>query len=347
MIFEPSAIALRWSTRCPIERRTRSPCGWEAPTIASVSAPTTTENLQPRLDQLGALLCSCRDLYFAMWDLNFHEPASQHTSAAWEDFRMLMTGPDGKVWPSDANTVPRSVAVKLLHQQADYCYALGLLVASAEGGDPASTLLRSIVEYAAREFWVLDPDVAVDHRGRCARAMLLELVSLHHARDAAADLPADPVLTEQRDAAKTQFKQMKQVAAARFNDVELANDPGKWSIEGHRYASWTDATEAWARANDIGVNGAGLYKLLSVLGHPQGFAATFGLTVDPTGRGTRTITIRRVEMLTQAAVAAFYSALTLLANYTGHRPQALLDWEDRADQVLPDIFAALPLGPAR
>lgn len=120
-------------------------------------AESSASAQQARLTELAALLSSCRDIFQTMWNLKFHEPSQDAPSAAWENFQLIMTGPDGTVWPRDHNQQPRSVAVKLLHQQSDYCFSLGLLVGAGEVGDPASTLARSIVEYSVRGFGFSTP----------------------------------------------------------------------------------------------------------------------------------------------------------------------------------------------
>jgi len=295
-----------------------------------------------RLDEMGGALRSCRALFCRMWGQGFYEPSTTGPSAAWSDFQLLLAGPDGTLWPTDLRRQPRSTAIKLLHQQADYCAALGLLVTAGEVADPASTLVRALIEYAARGYWILDPDPTVDHRGRCARAVLFELVSLSHARDAATKLPTSPELDASRAEAKTAFQAMKKAAEARFLDVILVNDPAQWSIEGQRYLSWTAIAEAWSAAHDTGVNGAALYKLLALLAHPQAYSATFGLHFDKDGVGTRILTITWVEKLVQLALVAFYSSLTLVANYLGHRPKELVNWEDDVEKILPSIFVTTP-----
>jgi len=135
---------------------------------------------------------------------------------------------------------------------------------------------------------------------------------------------------------------MKKAAEARFLDVILVNDPAQWSIEGQRYLSWTAIAEAWSAAHDTGVNGAALYKLLALLAHPQAYSATFGLHFDKDGVGTRILTITWVEKLVQLALVAFYSSLTLVANYLGHRPKELVNWEDDVEKILPSIFVTTP-----
>ncbi|WP_051367229.1 hypothetical protein [Hamadaea tsunoensis] len=166
--------------------------------------------------------------------------------------------------------------------------------------------------------------------------MLFELVSMHYAREAAKDMPANPELTQQKAEAKAALRQMKMETAARFSDVILTDDPSRWSIEGHGYPSWTAITASWAQAHDTGVNGGALYNLMSVLGHPQGFAATFGLRFDR--EGVRIITMEGVDKLVRLAIASFYSALALLASYTGHRPKVLTEWEEEIDRVLPGLL---------
>jgi hypothetical protein len=151
-------------------------------------------------------------------------------------------------------------------------------------------------------------------------------------------MPASPELASSRAEARTAFRDMKRTAEARFFDVRIADDPAGWSIEGQPYLSWTRITEAWSSAHGTGVNGAALYKLLAVLAHPQGFSATFGLRFDKHSFGTRTVTMTRVEKLVQLALAAFYSSLTLVANYHGHRPNELVDWEDYIERTMPRIF---------
>jgi hypothetical protein len=213
--------------------------------------------------------------------------------------------------------------------------------ASADQPSPANTLLRSIIEYAARAFWILNPQV--DHVARCARAHLFELISLHHARDAAPNVPGDTELQAQRTAAKAQFKLLKEVAAQRFPEVDCTGDVTRWTIASQAYPSWTDAVADWAEAYGTGVDGAHLYKLISVLGHPQGYSATFGLRFDVDGTSTQPTDIARVEKLTVVAINGFYATLTLMANYTGHRPQALVDWEDGIERArAARIFAELP-----
>ncbi len=292
-----------------------------------------------RLSELGALLRSCRAIFMTMFEHGFHEPSTTQPSEAWADFQMLMAGPKG-LWPNDFNRQPRSAAVKLLHQQADYCHAMGVLVAVPEVRDPIATLVRSVVEYGCRGFWILDP--AADHRTRCIRTYLLELVSLLHAGSAYKLAPPGPA----RDAAKTngkaQFRAAKTRAAEMFwpDGTKLADGPSKWTIEGHGYASWTTITEAWAAAHELGLDGAALYAVLAIGAHPQGFSATAGLSFDSDGHGTRVFTVDHVEKQVRLAIASFYYTLALVANYHGQRQALLVSWEDEMLRILPGAVEA-------
>jgi len=287
-----------------------------------------------RLRELAALLRSCRTIFMTMFEHGFHEPSADRPSESWADFQMLLTGPKG-LWPNDFNKQPRSAAVKLLHQQADYCYAMGVLVAVPEVRDPIATLLRSVVEYGCRGFWILDP--AADHRTRCIRTYLLELVSILHAGSAYKLVPAGPDRAAAKANGKARFRAAKARAAELFwpNGTNLADDPTKWTIEGHGYASWTTITEAWAAAHELGLDGAALYELLAVGAHPQGFSATAGLIFDSDGKGIRVFTVDHVEKQVRLAIASFYYALVLVANYHGQRQPPLASWEDEMLRILP------------
>ncbi|XTZ13903.1 hypothetical protein ACQSSU_20615 [Micromonospora echinospora] len=287
-----------------------------------------------RLAELGRLLRSCRAIFLALFEQGLHEPSTTQPSEAWVDFQTLLAGPAG-LWPRDFVRQPRSTAVKLLHQQADYCSAMGVLVSVPEVGNPVASLLRSIVEYGCRGFWLLDPKV--DIRVRCVRAYLMELVSLHHSGSAYKLAPAGPARAAARAASRVRFRTAKERAARLFHTdgTSLADDPGKWTIEGCRYSSWTEITAAWTEAYALGLDGGELYKLLSVDAHPQGYSATGGLTFDADGQGIRVFTVEQVEKRVRLAIVSFYGALTLVADYHGHRPRLLVEWEDKVLRVLP------------
>ncbi|WP_028183512.1 hypothetical protein [Salinispora arenicola] len=290
-----------------------------------------------RLAEFGTLLQSCRIVFLALFEQGLHEPSTTQPSEAWADFRTLLAGPGG-LWPADFVRQPRSTAVNLLHQQADYCSAMGVLVSVPEVRDPVAGLLRSVVEYGSRGFWLLDPEVGI--RVRCIRAYLMELVSLYHSRPAYKVAPKGYARVAAKADGKARFRTAKVSVAQLFQTegTSLADDPGQWTIEGHRYAGWTEITRAWAEACAPGLDGEALYELLAVRAHPQGFTATAGLTFDGDGQGTRVFTLEQVENQVRLAIASFHSALTLVADYHRQRQQLLADWEDEVLRVLPGVL---------
>lgn len=229
---------------------------------------------------------------------------------------------------------------KLLRQQADYCVALGSLVKDTELFEPTLTLVRTSLEYTVRAFWVLDPSVR--HRQRCARAALMELVSLHHSRDAVSDLDDGPQRRAARQAAKGQWKRFVEVFSGLFWELYRDGDPARWSIEGSTYDSWTQIADDWSKMENTGVPGGALYKLLAVRAHPQGYVATPGLEFDvSSGDGSaRTLAMEQVEWTVQLALASFYSALTTIASYHGFRSTKTDAWEKRIEATLPSVFVA-------
>jgi hypothetical protein len=291
---------------------------------------------QQRTVELAKLLLSARTVYTAMWNSGFFEPNQEHTSSGGIDFRMLMMGPGG-MWLLDLNTLPRDIAVKLTHQQADYCFALGLIIGAAGTRDPAATLVRSTVEYTARTLWLVNP--ADDHRAHCCRAFLLELVSLQRSINAAQGMPnlASEVATHQG-----QLDDLKADAASRFNRVHTPSKVDGWMIEEQRLPSLTGTVNAWADAHESDVDGVSLYRTLSASSHPQGFSATAGLAIDEDGAGVRVPSLKVAENHAQTALAAFYSSLALVANYNAQRTAELAEWEEQLARIMPASFRNAP-----
>ncbi len=86
-----------------------------ARTVSKVTKSTKLD-YQERLDELSALLRSCRSTLLAMEDLGLYKPSTENPSAAGEDFMMIMKGPDGALWPMNLNRQPFAAAAKLLRQ---------------------------------------------------------------------------------------------------------------------------------------------------------------------------------------------------------------------------------------
>lgn len=298
-----------------------------------------TAEQRARLAELAALLNGCRDVFIAAFEDGMLTPAPG--SQAEHDFALRLEGPAGP-WPGDVNIQPRALAAKLVRQQADYCVALGALIVAGEVFDPMSSLVRSTFEYGIRTTWVIDPSVddlehpEAGHRARSARTLLMELVSIHHFRDALSD--RDDV-DERKEQLETMWHRLRSLTDAMFSDVVIAGGPAKWQLEGVGYQTWTTIAGTWAALEGSPDLGESLYQLLAVEDHPQGFTATRGLRGAPDGP-ERATDMQDVTNRVQLAVMSFYSALTLLANYHGYRSRIITKWEAQIEAVLPAAFRA-------
>jgi hypothetical protein len=169
-----------------------------------------------------------------------------------------------------------------------------------------------------------------------------ELVSLLHAGSAYKLVPPGPDRAAAKTNGKARFRATKARVAELFwpDGTKLDDDPSKWTIEGHGYASWTTITEAWAAAHELGLDGAALYDVLAIGAHPQGFSATAGLSFDSEGYGTRVFTVDHLEKQVPLAIGSFYYALAPVANYHGQRQASLVSWEDEMLRILPGAVEA-------
>jgi len=296
-----------------------------------------TAEQRARLDELAQLLNGCRDVFMAACDDGMLNPAAG--SQAEHDFALELEGPSG-AWPADANFQPRALATKLVRQQADYCVALGALIAAGEVFDPMSSIVRGAFEYGIRATWVIDPSAndsahpEAGHRVRSARTLLMELVSTYHFREALRDRKD---LEENRSRLKARWQGLHRRAGEMFTEVVIEDDPSRWQLEGVRFQSWTTIAGTWAALEGSPVLGNRLYQLLAVEGHPQGFTATRGLRAGQDGP-ERALDMEGVVNRIQLAVGTFYSALTLLANYHGYTSSVITDWEVRIVAMLPTAF---------
>jgi hypothetical protein len=165
--------------------------------------------------------------------------------------------------------------------------------------------------------------------------MLTELVSVHHLREALKD--RDDVDEDVRRRLKQAWRHLMNLARAMFNDVVIDGDPGRWSIEGIGYQSWTTIAETWTALEGGGVHGGAIYQLLAVESHPQGFFATRGLRVGE-GGAEFAVTMDDVVRRAQLAIVSTYSGVTLLANYHQYTSSIITDWENAIEAVLPGAF---------
>jgi hypothetical protein len=279
------------------------------------------------------LLRSCRDIYLAAWAEGLAD--TREGSPAHADFHRAEQGPSGP-WPDWLAPQTRTMAVTLVRQQTDFCVSIGVLIEEGELFEPIYSLTRSAFEFGLRAYWLLDPDATL--RQRCARGRLMELVSVHHLRDATRGRPDAAERRDDIAAVKAGWKRLKASVASMFAGVELADDPSKWSVEGVRYESWTEVAERWLTRAGSTMSGGGIYKHLSVRAHPQGFNATPGFGVGADGATTRSTSIAEVSTLACIAALTFYLSLTLVANYHGLDSSAVKRLEGELASQFPKVF---------
>jgi len=122
-----------------------------------------------------------------------------------------------------------------------------------------------------------------------------------------------------------------------FVEVNRADTGVKWVIEGVAYPSWTELGSAWATLAGTPVDGGGLYDLLSVGAHPQGFLATAGFYRTDDGGLNCGVDIDELAKRAQFTVVCFYVTLTALANSHGYESGLMTDLEHRMEA----LFAAI------
>ncbi|WP_157930755.1 hypothetical protein [Glycomyces xiaoerkulensis] len=259
-------------------------------------------------------------------------------SQAAMDAAMTLAGPSGEWKDSQHCLRPRALALKFVHEQAGFCRSLALLTADPyHSFDSMCVISRAIAERSGRIAWILDP--TVDHKIRCARAYLVDLVSLHHLVPSRLIEPSDGVAREKKAKDKEKSKAMKREAKELFDPATFENEPSTWNVAGETYISWTDALMNWARANELSIDGEALYNLLAVTSHPQGFTAVAGTDRHPYHVGVLGLKTSQVEKTLRLSLTLYYSSLTQCANYHGVDEQAYSGWEAKISEVYPGFFA--------
>jgi hypothetical protein len=292
---------------------------------------------EERVAAMGQLLLVCRRYYLTMFEGGLLTP--QPDSAAAHFLGVTESGPAGD-WPAEAASQPATLAAKLVRQQSDYLVAIGTLLLADEVFDPIMTLLRGAFEYGARAAWLMDPTVR--HRVRCTRAVLTEVVSLELSRRAAGRMPETPARAAARTAGRAKWRELGRVIDARFTAVQRADSGVDWVIEGVTYPSWTALGDIWAKLAGAPVDGAGLYDLLSVGAHPQGFLATAGFFRTDDGGISRQVDVDELAKRAQLAVVSFYVSLTAVANYNGYESDLMTELEGRIEAVFPNVWNGDP-----
>jgi hypothetical protein len=274
---------------------------------------------------MASALRSCRDVYMAIFNEGLTN--AQPQSEASKDFAAVPTGPAGP-WKPRYVEIARDMAIKLVRQQADLCVAAGVLIDAGERIDPLAAVGRAAFEYGSRAFWVLEP--RTDVKTRCARALLMELVSINMVkqynslRPGADKAAGKPELNHQ-------WKFMRTTAEQMFV-ATIKDDVTKWILDDVAYESWTEIGKRWMHEAKANVTGDALYNLLAIQTHPQGFLATQGLILA-NGELSRELDEDEVLRTGAMLLSTFYISLTLLISYHGHQSQALNAWKKTLQQI--------------
>lgn len=286
-----------------------------------------------QLNGIAALLDRPRDLLVEIAKATTWTPLPG--SKAEED--LAFTGLQGDHVTEVVNR-PRSLAVLYSRVGSDHLAGMAALLRAREVWYPFGALARAAVENGARTVRVLDP--RTDVRGRCARAWLEELASAHFYHEAVAHLTDKK--GEGYDLARERRRLVKEIASTTFADVQLQDDPFKWSLDSHRYLRITDVVDEWTGWRDDDLPGRGVYDALSLYPHPQGFAAREEVEFSKMEPSESRIVsdIAHVARMASAAFATWYDGFTLTISYHGFD-------ETELDALAADADALYSLGERR
>lgn len=280
------------------------------------------------LDQMGALLQRPREIAILIAGRHHFEPASG--SQAEVDLAEM-------VFPEKYNKAllhqPRSTASLYLRSGSDHLAGLGALFREREIFMAPGALARAGLEHAVRAVRLLDNRVGA--RQRSARAVLDNLVSANFSKLAVSHLGGK--VTPSFATAKERFENIRSVAEECFNEVDLASDPFKWSVEGERYLRITEAVDEWGKSRNDGIPAEGIYDALSLYPHPQTFVAREEVQLDPESGDLHMETdIDTLRRISSAALAAWFDAIMVFITY--HR------WTVPEMEELMDAAAVLNTG---
>ena len=221
-----------------------------------------------------------------------------------------------RLFPDEFNETllhqPRSTASLYLRVGSDHLAGLGALFRQREIFMAPGALARAALEHAVRAVLLLDNGVMA--RQRSARAVLDDLVSANFSKIAVSHLGGKG--TPSYATTNTRFDEMRSIAERCFNDVHLADDPFKWSVEGERYLRITDAVQAWGKSRNDGIPGEGIYDALSLYPHPQTFAAREEVVLDAETGDLRMEThLDMLKKVASASLAAWLDAMMVFITY--------------------------------
>lgn len=290
--------------------------------------------------------------------------ACSSLSAAWlAAAQQLGAGPrDGSPMVEDRVAVDsivrdEPIAIGLLsgHLAAQYTDAMSMhlralaaLFATGQIYLAPWSLARAAVELAGRVSWVIDPGPkggSVDGTRRLARAVMEVVASARFAEYAATrsnqSRPHLRLLRDRRRAHSELCMRLFPKAQIRWQGPE---SPKRWKVAGERYLGLRAGVELLGRTH-LG-NAAGIYDALSEYAHPSVEALghqTQWRTSDDGATRQLTYTPEPWMLKWQAKVvcSAFIAAARLVCAYQGVTQDALTEWEDNTESLLPDWFETL------
>jgi hypothetical protein len=261
------------------------------------------------LDEIASLLEQARELLIEIAESRRWEPAVGSQAEA--DFATA-------IFPDDVNEhllkQPRAISSLYLRDGSEHLAGIAALFRAREVFVAPNALARVALEHGVRAVLVLDERATA--RQRSARAMLDDLASAYHSRLTVSHLGARTTPSFQE--VDRRWSWLRTTARKSFSEVNLADDPFRWSIDGERYLRITDAVEAWCEWRSDSLPGEGVYDALSLYTHPQTFAAREEVAADPKSGELRLET--KLSTLTRVAIGAlatWVDGMSLLCQYHG------------------------------
>lgn len=239
--------------------------------------------------------------------------------------------PAGIEAPADLIRAIHNDAVVYVTAAAQHLRTLAALTGRPELVLAGWPLVRSVVEYASRANWLLDPAATAtstddpDPTRRVARFYMERIVSVGHAKNTAEATRRGAEAKAHRRSRNMLVDQAKHVFpdASSYPSLEAL---GEWSIGGEPYVGLAKG------ANDFGrtrLNAKGLYDLLSALAHPS------VLQLHRQTRTTQVGDLRFQQFAAEPAVldwqvavacSSVYAAGHLATEHIAISPQPLLAW---------------------
>lgn len=310
----------------------------------------TPPGVDSRLVEIAHLFADCRAAFFETAD-QFHwtpAPGSVAAFAAGE-----LPSPDPQVNEPHGATGHRlitEVVQTYLLIASGHLGGLASLYASSEVFFPPAALVRAVIENCAHAMWVIGRDPSESSEDRLARAYLEELLSAEEAKKNAGRLGGKEGPTYLQ--ANRDYVALKGQILGRFAG-STKDELGKGKLLSQQFLN-PEACVGWMYkfleergGSTIDDRAAlGVYGFLSNMTHPTLYPARQlqEWTADPAvGHGHPTAYLRLdldfLERQASAAVAAFYSTLSVTTSYFGWSRTVHDDLTVKVEAALPGVLS--------